>query len=135
MTLNAAQHDGLEDLIEPTQFVGDDDNFSGDDHEDERPENRYWFRVDDKTLSIPLLNYLPVESALCFEQGRNIEGLLLGADDEVRKFILGLKGSAFKRFMQRWEAKSKVSPGESAASSAPSVSTGGRSSMTSGETA
>lgn len=123
--------DDLADLTAQPGDVSADDDFDGLEDDSQKPENRYYFRANGKVLSIPLLHFLPVQSALCFEQGKNIEGLLIGADADVREFILSLKGSGFKRFMERWEAKSKVSSGESQASSASSASIGAPSSTTS----
>ena len=124
---------GLEDLVEaPDGFVGEEDDFDSIEDDSKLPQNRYYFRANGKTMSLPLLKFLPVRSALAFEQGRNVEGLLIGADtDEVKEFLQNLQGTAFRRFMRRWEEKSQVTPGESAASSASSASTEGPSSTTS----
>lgn len=131
---DTTQRDGLEDLTEPIGFIGDDDDFGSDATDEAKlPENRYYFRANGKEMSIPLLTFLSVRSALHFERGENVQGLLLGAEsDEVREFILSLRGTAFERFMQRWEAKSKVRMGESQASSGSSASTEAPSSTTFG---
>lgn len=68
--------------------------------------------------SLPLLEYLPIAAAEAFEQGQEVRALILGADNkQTQAFIRALDSKQFDALMEAWEAASKVTPGESAASS------------------
>ena len=81
-------------------------------------QNRFEFEVDGKKYDIPLLKFLPVAAAEAFEAGRNIEGILAGADtDRARDAIRSLDSEQVEGLMDAWQEASGVEAGESSASS------------------
>lgn len=80
--------------------------------EKDKPENQFEFELDGKTYYMPLLRFAPVEAALLFEEGRNIEGLLLCAGD-ADSVLRTLDKTQLAELEAAWVAASRVSPGES----------------------
>lgn len=81
-------------------------------------QNRFEFKVEGKTYSIPLLKHLPVKAAELFENDRPIAGLLAGADsDTARDAIRSLDSDQLEGLMQAWQEASGIEAGESSASS------------------
>ena len=81
-------------------------------------QNRFEFEADGKTLSVPLMKYMPVKAAEEFEAGRDVAGLLAASDsDEVRDVIRGWDSDQLNGFMEAWQKASGVEAGESPASS------------------
>jgi hypothetical protein len=81
--------------------------------EKDEPENRFEFEIEGTEYSVPLLRFAPVEASLAFEEGRNIEGLLLCAGDEAGAAMRGLDRAQLSDLEDAWVKASRVSPGES----------------------
>ena len=81
-------------------------------------QNRFEFKVGNKTHSIPLLKFLPVRAAELFENGKNLAGLIAAADeDATREVIRDLDGEQLEALIEAWQEASGVEVGESSASS------------------
>lgn len=80
--------------------------------------SRFEFELDEQTHSIPLLKFMPVESAEAFEAGQNVQAILLACEtDAARRAVRSMDGEQFEAFMDAWQEASGVTVGESAASS------------------
>lgn len=77
------------------------------------PKNRFEFQIGDETYSVPLLGFAPIEAALLFEIGQNIEGIMACAGEEGAAAIRDLTRDQYDALEQAWIAASKVAPGES----------------------
>lgn len=81
-------------------------------------QNRFEFKLDGKTHSIPLLKFLPVRSAEAFEKGSNVGGLIAAADsDATREAIRDLDSEQLEALVDAWQEASGVELGESEGSS------------------
>lgn len=77
-------------------------------------QNRFSFKVGNKTYDIPLLKFAPVAAAEAFEEERNVAGLMLCCEnDAARDAIRRMDGDQFGALMDAWQAASGVDVGES----------------------
>lgn len=77
-------------------------------------QNRFTFKVDGATYTIPLLKFAPVAAAEAFEGDRNVAGLMLCCEnDAARNAIRAMDGDQFGALMDAWQEASGVDVGES----------------------
>lgn len=77
-------------------------------------QNRFTFKVGDKTYEIPLLKFAPVAAAEAFEDDRNVAGLMLCCEnDAAREAVRAMDGDQFGALMEAWQQASGVEMGES----------------------
>ena len=87
-----------------------------------KPESRFEFEFDGRTLSVPLLGFASPAAAAEFEAGRETSGLLMTCDTpEARRAIESMAGDQFGALLNAWTEASGVTPGESAGSSGSSA--------------
>lgn len=88
-----------------------------------RDKQRFEFELDvdggkTETYSLPLLQFVPVEAGEYFERGMEIHAVIAMLDNELaRQAVRSLDTEQFKALMDAWQEESKVTPGESEASS------------------
>lgn len=67
--------------------------------------------------SMPLIRYIPAEAAEAFEDGKDIRGLILAADNaETKAALRSLDADQIKVLLAEWEKQSEDELGESSAS-------------------
>jgi hypothetical protein len=82
-------------------------------------QNRFEFKLEgsDRVYSVPLLKFLPAKSVQAFEDGKELRGILLAADDPATRAALeDLDGDQLGALAEAWSAESGVTPGESSTS-------------------
>lgn len=76
-------------------------------------QNRFEFEIGDRELSVPLLQFAPVEAAELLEQGKQVAAFLsMCENDAARDAVRGLDGEQFGALAEAWQEASNVDAGE-----------------------